>query len=173
VAALSFALRIAPAPPASQRAFTLVEMLVVLLLLGIAAALVVSQLAPDDRRTVEHEATRVASSLEHAIAAAQWRGETLGISAEGSVVRFWRRDGDGTWSVLTDDDVLAARAPAAGLAVESTRFGTAPVAPNAILPLSPSGRNEPLELVVRGPTVEARVTSDALDRVSFVLAGHT
>ena len=97
----------------------------------------------------------------------------LGVSAEGTAIRFWRRDGEGTWSVLTDDEVLTARTPRTGLAVESVRYGTAPVAPDAILPLRPSGRNDPLELVVRGATAEAHVTTDALNRVSFALVGRS
>lgn len=147
-------------------------MMVVLVLLGIVAAMVTTRLAPDDRRDVEHEATRIAGTLEHAIAAAQWRGETLGVSAEGRALRFWRRDGDDAWSVLTDDEALAARTPPAPLEVQAVRYATANVAPNAILPLRASGRNEPLELLVRGNRFDAHVTSDTLNRVRLSVAAR-
>lgn len=82
--------------------FTLIEILVVLVVLGIAASIVVFQLAGDDRRDVQREAKRLAGALEHAAAVAQWSGETLGVSAEGGVYRFWRRgtnDSSSCWAV--------------------------------------------------------------------------
>ena len=66
--------------------------MVVLVVLGIAAGFLVANLASDDRRAAEHEAVRLAGALEHAVAAAQWSGDTLGVSADGHAYRFWRRD---------------------------------------------------------------------------------
>src|SRR5438874_1167200 len=89
--------------------FTLIEILVVLVILGIAASLVIVNLGRDDRRDVQREAKRLAGALEHAAAVAQWSSETLGISAEGAVYRFWRRDANDHWIAFTGDEVLAAR----------------------------------------------------------------
>jgi len=73
------------------RGFTLIEVLVVVAVIAIAAGFVVVNLDGDDRRSAEREATRLAGALEHAAALAQWRSETLGFSADGAGYRFWRR----------------------------------------------------------------------------------
>ena len=64
--------------------FTLVEVLVVVVIIGLVAGLVVLGIGSDERQTTEREAKRLAGALEHAAAAAQWRAETLGVSADGA-----------------------------------------------------------------------------------------
>lgn len=158
----------APRCPPALRGFTLVEMLVVLVLLGVlAAATTMLLVAPDERRTLEREASRLAGALEQASATAQWRGETLGISADGPAYRFWRRDGDARWRVIVDDEVLAPRALPASVAIAADRFAGATVARDAILPLRPSGRNEPFRIVLFAGGWAVPVESDPLNRVTF------
>lgn len=149
----------------SARAFTLIELLVVLVVIGIAAGLVFVNLDADPARSAEREAKRLAGALEHAAAVAQWKGEVLGISAEGTLYRFWRRGSDDRWLALADDDVLAARALSADLTVAAATYAGAPVAADAILPLRPSGRNEPMALVLASPAGIFTVASDPLNRV--------
>jgi type II secretion system protein H len=149
----------------ASRAFTLVELLVVLVVIGIAAGLVFVNLDADPARSAEREATRLAGAVEHAAALAQWTGETLGVSAEGRVYRFWRRGSDDRWAAISDDDVLAARSLASELSVGAATYAGAPVATDAILPLRPSGRNEPMALVLGSPAGTFTIASDPLNRV--------
>src|SRR2546427_4824279 len=89
--------------------FTLAEILVVLLVIGIAAGLAYAQLDRDPRQVLEREGRRLAGALEHAALLAQWKNETLGISASGGVYRFWLRAGDAEgerWRALSDDETL-------------------------------------------------------------------
>ena len=58
--------------------FTLIEVLVVVVVIGIASGIVIANLGGDDRRTTEREAKRLAGALEHAAALAQWKSETSG-----------------------------------------------------------------------------------------------
>src|SRR6266581_3908883 len=99
--------------------FTLIEMLVVLIVIGISAGLVYAKLQDDPRQTALQEARRFAAALEHAALLAQWRNQTLGFSAAGTVYRFWRKSSDGGWAALSDDDVLAPHALAPTLSVMS------------------------------------------------------
>lgn len=149
--------------------FTLVEILVVLVVLGIAAGLLVANLESDDRRAAEHEAVRLAGALEHAVAAAQWSGDTLGISADGRAYRFWRRDVTTQWQVIAGDDVLAPRALPTGMQVRPASYAGAAVPPDAILPFRPSGRNEPYSLSIFTRGWKATVAGDPLNRVAFSL----
>jgi len=155
----------------SRAGFTLIEMLIVVVVIGIASAFVIVNLGGGgDRRTAEREATRLAGALEHAAALAQWKGETLGVSADGSAYRFWRRGVDNRWAALADDDVLAPRALPAEFTISPTAYAGAPVAADAILPFRPSGRNEPYALLLASPAWSLVVAGDPLNRVQ--VAAH-
>ncbi len=154
---------------AHRRAFTLVEMLVVLVVLGIMAALTAANLAPGQRGALQREATRLAGALEHASATAQWRSETLGVSAEGSLYRFWRRDGEGRWQVITSDEVLAPRALPDGMLARPQSYAGAAATAEAILPFRPSGRNDPYRIVLVAPGWYATIDADPLSRITWRL----
>src|SRR5206468_2519141 len=83
------------------------EVLVVVVVIAIASGVVIASLDGDNRTRTEREAKRLAGALEHAAALAQWKGETLGVSADGPAYRFWRRRADDRWIALAADDVLA------------------------------------------------------------------
>lgn len=155
--------------PHGASGFTLVEMLVVLVVLSIAAALLAVGLDRDPRRTLASEAARLAGALEHAAALAQWTGETMGVSAAGSSYRFWRRSSDGLWTGVNDDDILSPRSLPDELRITVASYAGAAVAPDAILPLRSSGRNEPYTLVMASDARSTVLTSDALNRVAVAI----
>ena len=147
--------------------FTLVEVLAVLVVLGIGLAVVTANLGGGERRELAREAKQLAGALEHAAALAQWRSETLGVSAEGSGYRFWRRADDDRWVAFSSDDVLAARALPAGMTVRPMTYAGAPAAADAIVPLRPSGRNEPYVLRLDSGAGHVVIASDPLNRVGY------
>jgi len=147
--------------------FTLAEVLVVLVVLGIGLALVTTSVGGGERRELAREAKQLAGALEHAAALAQWRAETLGVSAEGGGYRFWRRADDDRWVAYSSDDVLAARALPAGMTVRPMTYAGAPVAADAIVPLRPSGRNEPYVLRLDSGAGRIVIASDPLNRVAY------
>ena len=67
----------------APRGFTLIEILVVIAILAIAAGVAVVAYDGSDRDRATREARRFAGALEHAAARAQVRAETLGASADG------------------------------------------------------------------------------------------
>jgi general secretion pathway protein H len=164
--------RAAPLAP-GRGGFTLVEILVVLVIAGVVAGMIAISIGSDEHRATEREAKRLAGALEHAAAAAQWRAQTLGVSADSSGYRFWRRGADDRWSALMDDDVLSARALPTGMTVALVAFAGAPVAPDAILPFRPSGRNEPFALVIGSPTWSLEIDSDPLNRVRVAVSADS
>jgi type II secretion system protein H len=156
----------AETPRLARAGFTLVEMLVVLIVLAVAAGLLVAALDRDPRRSAAAEARRLAAALEHAAALSQWTGQTLGVSASGATYRFWRRGSDGEWTVIADDDVLAPRRLPEALTVGVVSYAGAAVTADAILPLRQSGRNEPYVLMIAGERTATLLASDALNRVA-------
>ena len=149
----------------ARSGFTLIEVLVVVFIIGLASGIVIVNLGGDDKRTTEREATRLAGALEHAAALAQWRSETLGVSADGNAYRFWRRGAEGRWAAFRDDDVLAPRALPPELTLTPASYAGAPVAADAVLPFRPSGRNEPYALLLASPAWSLVIAGDPLNRV--------
>jgi general secretion pathway protein H len=155
---------------ARSTGFTLVEVLVVLVVLGIALGMITVNLVRDERRELAREAKQLAGALEHAAALAQWQSETLGVSAEGGGYRFWRRADDDRWVAHAGDDLLVPRALPAGMTVRPLSYAGAPVAADAIVPLRPSGRNEPYALQLGSAAGQVVVTADPLNRVAYAFA---
>jgi type II secretion system protein H len=152
--------------------FTLVEMLVVIVILGIAAGLAVALIDPDERGLSAREARRFAGALEYAAKRAEWRNEMLGVSASARVVRYWRRDvTNDRWQILDDDEILRTRALPEPLDVMALAFAGRALASDAIVPLRASGRNEPFAFALATPGWRTVVTLDPLNRVS--IAGPT
>lgn len=156
--------------PGSARGFTLLEVLVVVAILGLAAAIGYATLERDERGTLEREARRFAGALEYAAQRAQARHESLGVGADDRGWRFWRRDDAGRWHPLTGDDALAPRALPAGVAGAALAYAGRTVAADAVVPLRASGRNEPFAFVLRAGDHAATVAADPLNRVAFTVA---
>ncbi len=150
------------------RGFTLVEMLVVLLVIGLAAGLAYARLESDPRQTLERESRQLAAALEHAALLAQWRSESIGVSANGNVYRFWRRGSDAggvEWTALSDDDVLTPHVLPEPLSAAAREYAGRPVAADAILPLRASGRNEPYSIEIASDQWRVVLLADPLNRV--------
>jgi general secretion pathway protein H len=148
--------------------FTLVEILVVIVILGIVAGLSIALVEPGERDASAREARGFAGALEYAAARAQWRNEMLGVSADGRVLRYWRRDvANDRWVVLADDDVLRAHALAAPVEGMALAYAGRSVASNAIVPLRASGRNEPFSFALATPRYRTVIALDPLNRASI------
>jgi general secretion pathway protein H len=150
--------------------FTLAEILVVLLVIGLAAAITYAQLDRDPRQALEREGRRLAGALEHAALLAQWKNETIGVSAGGGAYRFWHRvtgnDGE-QWSALSNDDILAARTLPDPLFVTPRTYAGQAVPAGAVLPLIPSGRNEPFVIELDTPEWQLLLSADPLNRIAI------
>lgn len=148
--------------------FTLVEILVVIVVLGIVAGLALALVGPDERDVSAREARRFAGALQYAAQRAQWRNEMLGVSADRQVLRFWRRDtANDRWLVVDDDDVLHAHALPDPIDATALAYAGRGLASNAVVPLRASGRNEPFAFLLATPGFRTVIALDPLNRVSI------
>ncbi len=104
------------------RGFTLIEMLVVLLIMGLFVGLVSTITQPDERGLLRVEAERLAQLLDLAAAESRLTGKSIGWTADGPGYRFWRlREDAGGWSELRDSDLLRARTLPQGMMISGLR----------------------------------------------------
>ncbi len=106
--------------------FTLIEMLVVLMVMGLFVGLVSVISRPDDRAVLRLEADRLSQLLDFAATEAQLTGKSISWTADASGYRFWRQSEGSVWSEIRDSDLLRARSlppevAISGLRVENMR----------------------------------------------------
>ena len=148
--------------------FTLVEILVVVAIIGIVLAIASVNLLPDDRRTLETEAERVALLFELAQDAAISGGDELAWQADSLHYAFYRRDEEKHWVAETADEMLRSRDWPSGLKLESMTINHVAATAESRLIFAPSGMALPFELVLSLGQERAGVRGNALGRVEVV-----
>ncbi len=102
--------------------FTLIEMLVVLLIMGLFVGLVSTIVQPDDRALLRVEAERLAQLLDLAATKARLSGRSIAWTADASGYRFWQFGENAEWSDIRDDDALGARTFPQGVVISEMRI---------------------------------------------------
>lgn len=110
---------------ATQTGFTLLEVLVVLLIMGVMAGLVSAMLLPDDRARLDVETGRLAQLLALAGEQAQASGQAIAWTVQPPGYRFWRRSPETGWTEMGEDQLLRPRELPAGMAVTGLRVENA------------------------------------------------
>lgn len=122
--------------------FTLLEMLVVVLIMGILVGTISTKLQPGNRDVLRVEAERLAQLLELASQDARMAGAAIVWTSDGLHYKFWRQGSDDSWSEIHDDDLLRARSLPHGMVITQLRGEAGAMQP--ILRLEfPSGGSMP------------------------------
>lgn len=118
-----FALSPAPLTPSlraeKERGFTLIEMLVVMLIMGLLVGLVSTIAQPDDRALLRVEAERLAQLMDVAATQSRFTGRPIAWTADGQGYRFWQFSEDLGWSEIINDDFLRARTLPQGMTISN------------------------------------------------------
>jgi general secretion pathway protein H len=149
------------------RGFTLIEVLVIVVIVGITLSLVVVNFGRDDKRVLADEAQRLALLLEHAHDEAVASSNQLSWAADAQGYRFAVATGPDTWTMLTTDEIFRPREWTNGVnfgGVRTMQNATSPVwTPR--LDFSPSGFNAPFELQLALGNRFAVIAGDPLGRI--------
>lgn len=100
---------VAPETVVRQRGFTLIEVLVVLLIMGLFAGFASTLMQPDDRASLAVEAERLALLLKLASMESRLTGQTIVWTAESSRYEFTPINREGELAVTQQQDVLRSR----------------------------------------------------------------
>lgn len=145
--------------------FTLLEIMVVLVIIGIVLTLAVVRLEPPADRALQQEAERLALLFEAARDEAIARSEPLAWSHFRGRYQFWiRRDAD--WQPLSGVDVLVPRELPAGISFGSIKVNLQLQGEDGKLVFQPSGVNELFQLQLQGEGSVFELSSDVLGRIS-------
>lgn len=152
------------------RGFTLIEMLIVLMIMGLLVGLISVSVRPDDRGLLRVEAERLAQLLDLAIAESRLAGQPMAWTAEATRYRFWRMNGEGEWSEVRDSELLRSRTLPQDMKIAGMQIEHAPMGGAMRLEFSPYGLNRIFAVdmvlgaarwtVAASPIGEVRVLAD-------------
>jgi general secretion pathway protein H len=111
-----------PAALSHQQGYTLVEMLVVLMIMGLLIGTISAIARPSSKDTLQLEAQRLAQLLNLAAAESRASGKSLRWTSEGPDYRFLRWQNDKGWSEIRDNDLLRPRVLPSGMTIDSLRI---------------------------------------------------
>lgn len=155
-------------PKIAQRGFTLLEMLVVLVLASIMLSMVAINLFPDEQRALHDEGERLAYLLEQSAKTARIGGQPLAWSASGREHRFWKKNKQGEWRRVVQDDLLHPRSLPDTMRVTLVSIADKPAQAVDMLALSPELGAPEFELRLSSTTQSLRLQGDGLGNVRVV-----
>ncbi len=111
-----------PATPTYRRGYTLVEMLVVLMIMGLLIGTISVIAYPSSKETLQLEAQRLAQLLNLAAAESRVSGKNFRWTSDGPGYRFLRWQNDNGWVEIRDNDLLRPRVLQSGMTINSLRI---------------------------------------------------
>jgi general secretion pathway protein H len=152
---------------AAAAGFTLIEMMVVVLILGVLAAVVGLAAAPGDAAMAESEARRLCALLELAMAEPRASGQSIAWSAEHNAYSFWHRDEAGDWRRFPSDSVYRQRLLPLPAALATVRLDGREAAPGESITFAPYGLRAAIRATLSTHTVQFSIEGDVLGRVTL------
>ena len=110
-----------PATLECSRGYTLVEMLVVLMIMGLLIGTIGVIATPSTKDTLQLEAQRLAQLLNLAAAESRASGKSFRWTSDGSGYRFLRWQNN-NWAEIRDNDLLRPRVLPSGMTISSLRI---------------------------------------------------
>ncbi len=149
--------------------FTLLELMIVLIIVGISLGLVTPNLMKSDEDVLKEESMRLVALMEYAADAASSQGQWLAWRPTAAGYRFLQRDENkNIWQPITTDEVLRERYLPEGLRIGSANNQQATVSTNSLIALSPSGIQSPFQIELTTGKTRRIVRGNILGKVEIL-----
>lgn len=152
--------------PRRSTGFTLIEIMVVMVIIGITLGFVMANIGFDDRKALQEETRRLALLMELARDQAITTGSSIAWAANGPEYGFWKRDGNKEWTQQITDEPLQQRTLAQPVTLSSLWVNRKQVKLTDYLVFSASGLSKPFEAVLAIEDSRMVVASDGAGRIS-------
>jgi general secretion pathway protein H len=119
--------------------FTLIEVLVALVIIGLFAGLISTIVRPDERTLLRVEAERLAQLLDLAGTEARMSGRSLAWTTDGASYRFLRSQRGAGWSEIRNNDLFRERTFPQGMKIAGMRIEMSPADDFMRLEFKPHG----------------------------------
>jgi general secretion pathway protein H len=152
----------------SDTGFTLIEVMVVLVIMGLFVGLVSTIIKPDDRALLRLETERLAQLLDLAATESRLTGKRIAWTAEAAGYRFWRFSDDTEWSEIRDVDSLRPRLLPEGMKVAGLRVENARTAEKMRLEFTPFGPTLSFAIALTFGVASYSVEGSPIGEISIV-----
>lgn len=154
--------------PSPDRGFTLLEVLVVLMIMGLLVGLVSAVALPDERARLGLESERLARLLALAREEARFSGHDIAWTAEPPGYRFWQHDPEDGWGEVRGRDLLLPRTLPRDMAVLGLRVENSPVTGPLRLEFRSDGTASAFALELRLGKASTTIAGSPVGRIAVI-----
>ncbi len=155
-----FTCRAPPTAPRRGGGFTLIEILIVLVIIGVSVALISVNFATPPERALRRTGERLLLAMQAAQSDALITGQSMAMVASGGEYAFVRRDGERQWRVVQTDAPFAPARFDGGAALVQLQINGYPAAAGTPLVFPATGSGVAFALVLEAAGRRIAVLGD-------------
>jgi type II secretion system protein H len=135
---------------AQHTGFTLIEILVTMVIIGVLSLVLVLAAAPGEATQARAEARRLAALLELALGEARASGQSIAWSPAPDGYAFLRQGEDGEWHGFSADSPYRRRSLPAGVSLGAVQLDAQALKPGERIVITPYGLGSAIQATIAG-----------------------